>query len=290
MPAADKIRRRLARRIGSKRSVHVRCGDAAYTTDGFVLAIGRKWVLLAKTTEGGFFDGHVAIRLSAISEVRVDTGFQPRFARTQVEWPPGLPPGVVDPDLDTTEAMLSTLLVANRLVGLEPDGTVIWIGIPYRLRGRSIALWEVDPKARWADKPRRHPLRQLVTVQLGTQYLRGLAAMTGPPPGKAQDSPWARQGGGSASPTARPGAQNHGFCCNLMADQMQWRCERHPSPWDCADVVVVRQGNGDYGLPIRDGEDASAGSSITIAFCPWCGARLSHPRRPGARLLDLGKR
>lgn len=192
MAPADKIRRRLERRIGEERSVHVRRGAARYTTDGFVVAVGRKWVLLAKTADGGFFDGHVAIRLDAISDVRVDTGFQPRFSRTQAEWPPDLPAGVEELNLDTTRAMLSTLLVTDRLVGLEPDRPVLWIGVAYGRRGRSIALWEVNPKARWAKEPRLHPIRQIMEVQLGTQYLRGLQAIAGPPPAEALDSPWAR--------------------------------------------------------------------------------------------------
>jgi hypothetical protein len=33
-----------------------------------------------------------------------------------------------------------------------------------------------------------------------------------------------------------------------------------------------------YGLPVHDGEDGYASSSIAIAYCPWCGNKLPEPR------------
>lgn len=70
-------------------------------------------------------------------------------------------------------------------------------------------------------------------------------------------------------------------CCSELRDHDAQRCDQHRSPWDCPDFVVVRHRDGTYGLPIRDGQDAAARSSITIHYCPWCGSPLpGHATRP----------
>jgi hypothetical protein len=60
-----------------------------------------------------------------------------------------------------------------------------------------------------------------------------------------------------------------------MRGQIEQKCPQHQSPWDCPEAVVIYSAStGIYGLPVRDGEFASASSYITIQFCPWCGQRL----------------
>jgi len=58
-------------------------------------------------------------------------------------------------------------------------------------------------------------------------------------------------------------------CCERMAIQLQQRCEQHASRYDCPDSILNRV-RGGYGLIVL-GTD----SVIEIAFCPWCGTRLS---------------
>jgi hypothetical protein len=67
----------------------------------------------------------------------------------------------------------------------------------------------------------------------------------------------------------------------MMRQQLNFSCPDHDNPMDCPDAVVVKMRNGDFGLPVRDGENSNASSYIVINFCPWCGAGL--PRTPKAR-------
>ena len=49
---------------------------------------------------------------------------------------------------------------------------------------------------------------------------------------------------------------------------------------DCADCAVVYSLKfREYGLPVRDGPDGSAGSVLVVQYCPWCGAKLPESLR-----------
>ncbi|NKY39534.1 DUF6980 family protein, partial [Cellulomonas septica] len=77
------------------------------------------------------------------------------------------------------------------------------------------------------------------------------------------------------------GADEPDFCCEELREHDTFACDVHASPWDCADAVIVRRLDGTYGLPVRDGPEASASSSISIRHCPWCGSPLpGHATRP----------
>jgi hypothetical protein len=72
-----------------------------------------------------------------------------------------------------------------------------------------------------------------------------------------------------AAASRRDGSVEH--CCGEMATHLEHGCDVHPDPFDCPDAVVVHfAGYRAYGLPIHDG----GSSSISIRYCPWCGARL----------------
>ncbi len=60
------------------------------------------------------------------------------------------------------------------------------------------------------------------------------------------------------------------FCCDDLRARAEHTCDLHPDRWDCPDCLVTRSSRGTFGLMIHDGGT----SSIRIAFCPWCGARL----------------
>lgn len=53
--------------------------------------MGAKCVLIAEIDEGGFFNGHTAVRLKDVTAVKRVTSFAERFAWTQPEWPPTAP-------------------------------------------------------------------------------------------------------------------------------------------------------------------------------------------------------
>ncbi|MDN3353451.1 hypothetical protein [Actinomadura sp. DC4] len=61
-----------------------------------------------------------------------------------------------------------------------------------------------------------------------------------------------------------------------MARNVDWDCDRHADPYECADAVVVFIPKlQEYGLIVHDGGTSSLG----IMFCPWCGKRLPESRR-----------
>ncbi|MHA7209959.1 hypothetical protein [Arthrobacter sp. MDT1-65] len=152
--------------------------------DGFVVAVGRKWVLLAQTMDGGFFDGYAAVRLREIAHVRPDRTFEQEFAKTRPEWPPTPLVDRPPPDLDTTSSMLWSFLAPGVLFSIERDRKydAMWIGAPAELTRRYLYLWEVRPDATWHDVPLGYPLRSITVVRTGDHYLEGLAAIASPVP------------------------------------------------------------------------------------------------------------
>ena len=196
MGSYSKLRSGFARRAGGDTVVRItRRSARSYTIDGFVIAVGKKWVLLQRTMGGGFFDGHVAIRLSDVERVRDDTSFESRFARTRPQWPPAAPPLMRARDLDTTAGMLVSLLASDQLVAIERSKSTgaTWIGRPYALERKRFYLWEVNPQAEWHEEPLGYRLRSITTVVLNDHYQRGLGAIAGEPPVAAIDSPWAQR-------------------------------------------------------------------------------------------------
>lgn len=62
------------------------------------------------------------------------------------------------------------------------------------------------------------------------------------------------------------------YCCKKMGEQIAWECKDHPDLSDCPDALIVRSEKyGIFGLRIHDG----GSSYVEIAFCPWCGSKLS---------------
>ena len=60
-------------------------------------------------------------------------------------------------------------------------------------------------------------------------------------------------------------------CCEEMTGKLDFQCDLHEDPWDCADSIILYfENTGWYGLPIRDG----GRSFIVIKHCPWCGVKL----------------
>jgi hypothetical protein len=74
-------------------------------------------------------------------------------------------------------------------------------------------------------------------------------------------------------------------CCAAMAGQFAEQCDTCPDPRDCPDQLLLYipgggggSDGGEYGLPVRDGGSAY----VAIAFCPWCGSRVSPDARVAA--------
>jgi len=61
------------------------------------------------------------------------------------------------------------------------------------------------------------------------------------------------------------------YCCKTFKEKLNWKCDQHSDPYDCADAILVEQKVHGFGIPIHDG----GSSMIKISFCPWCGSRLT---------------
>ena len=55
-----------------------------------------------------------------------------------------------------------------------------------------------------------------------------------------------------------------------MRYDLQQVCDVHRDRFDCPDALVAVEKNGTYALIVHDG----GRSTITIAYCPWCGTKL----------------
>jgi len=138
--------------------------------DGFVLAVGSKWALLAQTGDGGFFDGLVAVRLKDINKVRNDSSFEGRFAQTQPEWPPTAPAGI---DLDSTSELIRTLSQVSPLIGIAQErryhSAMMWIGVVDEVGKGWLWLHEAGPDGTWAPRPLGYKLSRITKVDISTQ-------------------------------------------------------------------------------------------------------------------------
>lgn len=154
--------------------------------NGFVVGLGKDWVLLAATMDGGYFDGYQAFRQRDIRRVRWDTSFESRFARTQPEWPPTSPPV----DLSCTSDLITSLAGSFPLVMIERTDAhgCGWVGRPLHVGRKRIVLQEVRPNGTWDDEPGVHGARVIFCVQVANHYLTALNEVADPRPEVAMAS------------------------------------------------------------------------------------------------------
>ncbi|HZM83448.1 MAG TPA: hypothetical protein VFC19_47645 [Candidatus Limnocylindrales bacterium] len=146
-------------------------------------AIGSKWVLIAQTRDGGFFDGLVAVRRKEIVKVAKSSSFEGRFAQTQPDWPPSAPAEI---DLDTTRGLIRDLSQISPLIGIEQERrfhtTMTWIGVVDKVGKGWLWLHETRPDASWHKRPLGYKLSRITKVAISDQYQTGLAAIAGTTP------------------------------------------------------------------------------------------------------------
>ena len=66
------------------------------------------------------------------------------------------------------------------------------------------------------------------------------------------------------------------YCCETMQYHLNVRCDQHPDPLDCADILICHSGQSDeFGIIIHDGGSAYS----LIQYCPWCGTKLPESQR-----------
>lgn len=143
--------------------------------DGFVVGLGDKWVLIARTMDGGYSDGLIAIRVRDVSALAKDRSFETEFAVTQAQ---PAPADLAAIDLDRTEKVIATMSSLASLVAIERERVrtgCIWIGKYVGKRGKWFGLLEVRPNASWHRKPRGYRLGDVTTVSINSHYLIALA-------------------------------------------------------------------------------------------------------------------
>lgn len=149
--------------------------------DGFVVSVGKKWAVLARTMDGGYFDGYVAFRLPDVTDVSREHGFEPTFSRRLPEWP-----AVLDPefDLNSTDGVLRSMAIRSPLIAIEKERErpAMWIGEIDEIDTDRLWLVEVRRKATWRKSSRGYKLRAITAVSIETHYLTALAAIAGRAP------------------------------------------------------------------------------------------------------------
>lgn len=182
--ARSGVARALEHACGSEALVRIRrTPKNADAIDGFVVGAGAKWLLLAQISDGGYFDGYVAIRRGDIAKVAAkENSFEGRFSRTQLEWPPRPPAGV---DLDNTAGLVASLGAAWPLIGIEQErrfkSAMQWIGTVDEVADGWLWLREARPDATWSAEPLGYKLGRITKVEVGDRYKLALAATAGAP-------------------------------------------------------------------------------------------------------------
>lgn len=185
MASAKKIFRRLSAARDEQTLVRVvRSPKHSDRVQGFVVAIGSEWVMLAQTMDGGFFDGHVAIRLRDIKSLSADVSFESRMSRTLPEWPPVAPSRHID--LDSTANLLRDVGRDAALIAIEKENErrAMWIGRVEELSKKWLWLSEIRPDATWHEAPLGYKLTAITAVSVGTHYLVGLKTVASFEPSK----------------------------------------------------------------------------------------------------------
>lgn len=150
--------------------------------EGFILKIGAEWLLRHKLDPGIFLDGHIALRVRDVQNVRplANATFVAR-ALQHLGMRPRMPGRV---DLTSARTVIETAsrrfpLLTIHVERRNPD--VCYIGAAVDMSSRTLRLREITPTAAWEDKPTNYALRDITRVDIGSHYERALLAVGGVP-------------------------------------------------------------------------------------------------------------
>ncbi|GAB2673015.1 hypothetical protein [Thalassiella azotivora] len=151
---------------------------------GYVVGVGRKWVLLAGLS-GARLDGFAAVRVRDVARIQpMPAGsFPQKVAEAAGTWPPSAPATAID--LDRTRGLIETAHVDATLVTLhieDQDPEVGFIGVPTRYSDRNVWLQEVTPQAVWDGTVSQWRFSELTRVDFDSDYENDLLLVAGPPP------------------------------------------------------------------------------------------------------------
>ena len=152
--------------------------------EGFVVGIGREWLLLAAFDPRVELDGHLAVRVADVRKVKRRGGpdtFVGRALAVRGAWPPA----GADVDLHTTAGLLRTVAEVTPVMSLWPgsgDPRLYYVGRPVHIGKRSVRLVTITPDAEWEHGTGRWPLAEITRVGFGGRYAEALLLVGGPPP------------------------------------------------------------------------------------------------------------
>jgi hypothetical protein len=136
-----------AQRDGQPRCFTV--GPVPFTIAGVVVAVGRRWVLVARLHDELFWDGYTVMRRDDITVMRAADAISTRWAQRHRH-------GVDDVsaiDLDSTGKLIATIHDATPLVQVHlatNNPPSLFIGRVDKARDKSISIHCVDTDGHWA--------------------------------------------------------------------------------------------------------------------------------------------
>jgi hypothetical protein len=156
------------------------------SVNGYVLAVGPRWFLVAVVSGDIRFDGFECFRLHDVRELEVphphaefaEAALKKRGQR--ISRRPRV--SVASSEELLRSANQSFPLVAIYREQVDPDHC--WIGRIREVDKRLVALLEIDADAHWDDRPTAYRLSEITRVDFGGGYEDALHIVGGPPPGE----------------------------------------------------------------------------------------------------------
>lgn len=153
--------------------------------EGYVAAIGRRWLLMARVTSDIWLSGWSAVRLRDVSvvEPRANARFTTEALRRREQWP--LPPVPLDVDLNSRRGLLTSLAGSEEVVALHPerrDPDVCFIGVVRGVGRHWVDLLEVTIAAQWESGTTKRAVEAITRVDIAGGYESALRLVAGPAP------------------------------------------------------------------------------------------------------------
>jgi len=145
---------------------------------GFVVGIGRKWVLIHVLDRGVRLNGYQAIRERDITRARLSADkFRKRFLT--IDNQSGVAPEGIA--LDRTRDLLRTATKLSRIVGVNTeydDESIRYIGAANDFGNRRFAIKGVSTKAKWeSNDGRPYRYAEVSRIDFDGDYMRALLAV-----------------------------------------------------------------------------------------------------------------
>ncbi len=156
------------------------------SVNGYVLAVGPRWLLLSLVSGDIWFNGFQCFRLHDVRELQIPhphAGFIEAALKKRDERVPRRR----RVDVTSIEELLRSANRSFPLVTIhceQADPDFCWIGRVLDMDRRWVTLLEINPDARWHDEPTDFRLSEITRVDFGGDYEDALYTVGGPPPGQ----------------------------------------------------------------------------------------------------------